>query len=133
MERIKLNQMNKKSIFLAIGLLAILAIGSIILYLSFLQNQSSSGVVSENTESGKIDETSDSIDAKQTPFSELEKTDFEIDSNLRTVEGIKDNILNYIFGDEEFRNENFYSLMSDTINLALINKYDINAFVPRFD
>lgn len=53
MERIKLNQMNKKSIFLAIGLLAILAIGSIILYLSFLQNQSSSGVVSENTESGK--------------------------------------------------------------------------------
>lgn len=49
------------------------------------------------------------------------------------MEGIKDNILNYIFGDEEFRNENFYSLMSDTINLALINKYDINAFVPRFD
>lgn len=114
--------------------MAILAIGTIIFYLFSFQNQSSSGVVSKNTTSNNSDVTSDSIEENSTPFSGLEKIDLEIDSeDSQTAEDVKGSILNYIFGDEEFRNENLYNLMSDTINIAVIDKYDINAFFTRLD
>ncbi len=124
----KTNQINKKTILLIVAIILTLITGSIISYFYFqnlsrvsnnVNNRELDSFKSSNNNVENIEDlTDDNLDYKN-PFLDIEKTDLEFDDGFSTIEDIKNNILNYVFGDTEFRNDNFYNLILIRLTLLL--------------